>query len=324
MALPSFSIIIETENLSSAELAGLSRCLDALATQDLSPTIANEVLIVESGDVPVDVIERLRQDYPWLTFRRTEPGVDYYTAKMQGVSFTHGEVIVFCDSDCTYETSWLRNLLTPFAENQEIQVVAGETTTPILGSYGLAIAMTYIFPRFSRLQALQPSSSYFCNNVAFRRNFLVKHPIPSQLPIYRGNCVVHARSLQDQGYIIWKQPRSQATHAAPNGLSHFFWRFLLLGYDALAVCRLSYDTQISRLLQDLRACLRLSWNKATEFIGRFFSVFTEDWRYVIYLPIALPIALAALLLYFTGLVLGLLKPNAFLSADNTVQVSWES
>ncbi|PPS45648.1 glycosyltransferase family 2 protein [Chroococcidiopsis sp. TS-821] len=323
MTLPCFSIIIETENLSSAELEGLSRCLDTLANQDVSPTTANEVLIVESGDVPVDVIERLRRDYPWLTFRRAEPGIEYYAAKMQGVGFTTGDVIVFCDSDCTYRSDWLRNLLTPFAENQDIQVVAGETTTPIFNPYELAIALTYIFPRFSQLSSLQPSASYFCNNVAFRRDFLLKYPIPTQLPIYRGNCVVHARSLKTQGYTIWKQPQSQATHAAPNGLSHFFWRFLLLGYDAIAVCRLSYDAHQSQLIQDLRACLRLSWNKATEFTSRVYTVFAEDWRRIVYLPLALPIALAALVLYFTGLILGWVKPNAFLNAGDKVEVSWE-
>ena len=46
----SFSIIIETENLASADLPGLFRSLNALRSQTLSPLLANEVLMVETGD----------------------------------------------------------------------------------------------------------------------------------------------------------------------------------------------------------------------------------------------------------------------------------
>lgn len=321
--LPSFSIIIETENLSTAEIDGLFRCLKTLAEQDISPTLANEVLIVESGDVPAELIARIQSNYPWIQFRKIESDIGYYEAKMKGVALTTGEVIVLCDSDCTYEPIWLRNLLSPFANNPEIEVVAGETTTPAYGAYGIAIALTYIFPRFSRTEALAPASSYFCNNVAFRRSFLMQHPIPSELPIYRGNCTLHARNLSAQGYTIWRQPLSRATHAAPNGLVHFFWRFLLLGYDALAVERVNNSPEIKRQtvkpLQDLISCLSIDFNKFKELAKRFYTVFAEDIRRLLYLPLALPIALAALVLYFTGLVIAYFRPNYFVDSSGKVE-----
>lgn len=321
--LPSFSIIIETENLSTAEIDDLFRCLKTLAEQDISPTLANEVLIVESGDVPAELIARIQSNYPWIQFRKIESDIGYYEAKMKGVALTTGEVIVLCDSDCTYEPIWLRNLLSPFANNPEIEVVAGETTTPAYGAYGIAIALTYIFPRFSRTEALAPASSYFCNNVAFRRSFLMQHPIPSELPIYRGNCTLHARNLSAQGYTIWRQPLSRATHAAPNGLVHFFWRFLLLGYDALAVERVNNSPEIKRQtvkpLQDLISCLSIDFNKFKELAKRFYTVFAEDIRRILYLPLALPIALAALVLYFTGLVIAYFRPNYFVDSSGKVE-----
>lgn len=326
--LPSFSIIIETENLSIAELDGLLRCLKTLGEQDISPTLANEVLIVESGDVPAELIERIQTNYPWIGFRKIESDIGYYEAKMKGVALTTGEVVVLCDSDCTYETIWLRNLLSPFANNPEIQVVAGETTTPADGAYGVAIALTYIFPRFCRQEALSPASSYFCNNVAFRRSFLMQHPIPSDLPIYRGNCTIHARDLSAEGYTIWRQPLSRATHAAPNGLSHFFWRFLLLGYDALAVKRIADNPpeikrQTLKPLQDLISCLSIDFGKFKDLAKRFYTVFAEDIRRLLYLPAALPIALAALFLYFTGLVIAYFRPNYFVASSGKVEVSFE-
>ena len=326
--LPSFSIIIETENLSIAEIDGLFRCLKTLAEQNISPTLANEVLIVESGDVTAELIKRIQSNYPWIQFRKIESDIGYYEAKMKGVALTTGEVIVLCDSDCTYEPIWLSNLLSPFANNPEIQIVAGETTTPAYGAYGIAIALSYIFPRFSRTEALSPASSYFCNNVAFRRSFLMQHPIPSELPIYRGNCTIHARNLSSEGYKIWRQPLSRATHAAPNGLSHFFWRFLLLGYDALAVKRIAANLpeikrQTVKPLQDLICCLSIGFGKFKELAKRFYTVFAEDIRRLLYLPAALPIAIAALFLYFTGLVIAYFRPNYFVDSSGKVEVSFE-
>jgi hypothetical protein len=236
-------------------------------------------------------------------------------------------VIVLCDSDCVYEPIWLRNILTPLA-NPEVQVVAGETTTSASDAYGLAIALTYIFPRFSNQSSLSQASHYFCNNVAFRRNFLLNHPIPSELPIYRGNCVIHAHSLTEQGYTIWKQPQSRATHAAPNGLSHFFWRFLLLGYDAIAVSRLARRPSAPvqppiRPLQDLRDGVVIGLRKFKQVLQRLYPLLSEDPRRLIYLPLALPIGLASLLLFFVGLGLGYFRPASLLATYHKVEAGWE-
>lgn len=326
--LPSFSIIIETENLASADIEGLSACLDTLAVQDLSPENANEVLIVESGDVPIEMMEQLLSKFPWITVRKIELGISYYEAKIKGSTLTTGEIIVLCDSDCKYERNWLRSILTPFAENLEIQIVAGETTTSTTSSYDVAIALTYIFPRFTRSKAPYISSGYFCNNVAFRRNFLLCHPIPLKLSVYRGNCTVHCRALERQNYKIWRQPQARATHAVPNGLSHFFWRFLLLGYDALAVSRIISDSQLSqettiKPLQDLIACLSISLGKLKEFLYRFYTIFSEEPRLLIHLPLALPIALASLTLFFSGLVIGYFSPSYLLTKYSKIEASWE-
>ncbi|MGL5923096.1 glycosyltransferase [Chroococcidiopsis sp.] len=321
--LPSFSIIIETENLASADIKGLSTCLDTLAAQDLSPKNANEILIMESGDVPIEMMEHLQRKFPWITVRKIELGISYYEAKLKGTALTTGEIIVLCDSDCQYERSWLRSILTPFAENPEIQIVAGETTTSTTSSYDVAIALTYIFPRFTRAKVPYISSGYFCNNVAFRRDFVLCHPIPLKLPVYRGNCTVHCRDLERQNYKIWRQPQARATHAVPNGLSHFFWRFLLLGYDALAVSRIISDLQVTheitnKPLQDLISCLSIISSKLKEFVYRFYTVFSEDPRRLIHLPLAFPIAFVSLVLFFSGLVIGYFNPSSLLTKYNKV------
>lgn len=234
--LPSFSIVLETENLANADFGGLVKSIESLANQDPAPTCANEVLVIESGDTPPGLLHQLCQRYPWLKIYDVPPGTGYYEAKMLGAKLATAEIIVYYDSDCIYEPTWLRTMLRSFSlpptsQLPPPQIVAGETTTRGIGIYETAMALTYIFPQYSGQKKLTPSTQYFLNNVAFRRSFLLAYPIPTGLPLYRGNCVIHAQGLAEQGHTIWRQPLARATHAPPNGLSHFFWRFLLIGYD---------------------------------------------------------------------------------------------
>lgn len=228
--LPSFSIVVETENLATADLQGLIAAIDCLADQDPAPTAANEVLLIDSGDIPLQVKTQLQTQYPWLRIHQAPSGITYYGAKMLGAEIATGEILVYYDSDCIYEPCWLRTMLESFSR-RDIQVVAGETCTRGIGIYGTAMALAYIFPQYSGQTQLQPGSQYYLNNVAFRREFLLRHPIPTELPLYRGNCVIHAKQLTRDGVTIWRQPQARATHAPPNGWSHFYWRFLLIGYD---------------------------------------------------------------------------------------------
>ncbi len=316
----SFSIIIETENLASADLPGLFRSLDALEQQTLSPLQANEVLMVETGDVPPSLLDTIRAQYPWVSIQRIDAGLEYYQAKMRGIELTTGEAVVLCDSDCVYNEQWLAAMLTPFASN-DVQMVAGETSLDITGPYGLAMALTYIFPRYSRRDQLQPTGGYFCNNVVFRRQLIAQFPIPGELPLYRGNCVIHAHQLATHRYQIWQQPQAQALHAPPNGFSHFISRFLMLGYDALCVSRLAADPMARvnpnqatpmRPLRDLAVGGMLLANQLKTFVQRLGLVLQEDLRYALYLPLALPISLAAIALYGVGLALAYLRPAYWL------------
>ncbi|MEM9089757.1 MAG: glycosyltransferase [Cyanobacteria bacterium P01_F01_bin.53] len=327
----SFSIIIETENLASADLDGLFHSLDALEKQTLSPRQANEVLMVETGDVPEDILSAIRERYSWVNIRRIEAGLEYYQAKMRGIGLTTGEVVVLCDSDCVYNGEWLEAVLLPFAK-PGVKMLAGETSLKITGPYSLAMAIAYIFPRFSRRDELQSVGHYFCNNVAFKRDLIAQFPIPGELPMYRGNCVIHAHRLTASRNVIWQQPKAQATHAPPNGLRHFVSRFFMLGYDALSISRCVANPSMPLVsdhpapvspLSDLRKVAGLMSYQIKTFIKRIGSVLLEDIRYVLYLPVALPIALAALTLYTVGLGLSYVRPRYWLDNRDTLEALLE-
>jgi GT2 family glycosyltransferase len=319
--LPTFSLILETENLSVADLDGLTLCLQSLAAQDYPVEQAREVLVGDSGDVPQEMLNELREGYPWITFFKIDPEAGYYRAKMDGLARATGDVIVFCDSDCIYERDWLSSLLSPFARDPRVEVVAGETTTPADGLYGVALAVTYLFPRFTRRKELYPSSGYHCNNVAFRRELLEREPIPAKLPLFRGNCVVHARRLRRQGTTIWKQPAARATHALPEGITHFFWRYLLLGHDALAIANLSSSGVEGKRgkARHLLAALMVVLGKIKEAAQKSWAVLREEPRRAVQFVIALPITLGALLLFLVGLVIALVRPSYLLARQHRME-----
>ncbi len=303
--LPSFSLIVETENLLNADIEGLSCSLTSLVQQTLSPENANEVLLLDSGDAPPHLLSQLCDRYPWIKVYAVPESAGYYQAKMIGAKAATGEIVVYCDSDCIYEPSWLENLLRPFADNPEIPIVAGETMTRGVGIYNTAMVMAYIFPPFSGETNLAPDTQYFLNNVAFRRDFLLKHPIPTQLPLYRGNCAIHAAHLTSGS--IERQPQAKATHAPPSSLSHFFWRFLLIGHDYY------WQTRLNRENPPQNGNGNPSMNKANIFYDRLRCAIAWDIRHLFFLPLALPVAFCAVFLVAGGYFLTTLKPKALLT-----------
>ena len=311
---PSFSILLETENLAAVDESALDQCLASLAEQDLPPSRANEVLVLDSGEAPPAVLEGLRERYPWVDVVPVGAESDYYDAKLRGAEAATGEVLVLCDSDCSYDPGWLAGLLSPFAESDGVEIVTGETTTEASGPFGVAMALAYLFPRPSGDRDMSRASSYDTNNVAIRRELLLSHPFPTRLPMYRGNHVIQARALLREGHAIWRQPEARATHPVPEGASYFFWRFLLLGDEAFTIARFSRPSagRAVRPFRDAILCAAIAGGRVKQLVLRAPSVFSEDRRRLALLPLAAPIAAAATVLYWTGLLLSYLRPGFLL------------
>lgn len=323
---PTFSIVFETENLATVELNNIYRSLSSLARQVISPETANEFLIIDSGDTPEEVLESLCLSYPWITIKKI-PKIDYYEAKMAGASLVTGEVVIFCDSDCEYEPSWLIEILNTFNHDENINVVAGETSTLIRNPYELAIAIHYFFPRYSYYNKLYQSHYYFLNSVAFRRDFLGKNPIPTNIPLYRGNCGIHSYFLsQLKGHSIWRNPRARAIHEPPT-ISFAFWRYLLMGRDhvikgyvkqyVLETNDLSFQyllTQPSFTLWDkLYGITKSAININPIKINKIMHVLAMDPYQLLFLPISIIIALCFELIYTAGRIVTYLRPNFVLN-----------
>lgn len=323
MTSKTFSIILETENLETSNILGLTRSIAILNHQIPSPELANEVFLIDSGNTPKTLLTQLQITYPWLTVKIAPEGTSYYESKMLGAQWSTGELVVYYDSDCIYDRHWLSSLLESFS-SPEIQVVSGETTTDGVGIYGTAMALCYIFPQYSNdvisaEKPLFPSSQYFLNNVAFRRSFLLENPIPTTLPLYRGNCVIHAQHLMESGYTIWRQPKARSLHAPPNGFKHFVTRFLLIGHDLYWQKKLIKKRSTIQLTHQEKILAQGSddpsisdRSKLSIGLDRISKMINRDRRHAFFLPLCLPIVIIAVVLIVIGYQITLRRPHYLL------------
>ncbi len=231
---PTFSIVIETDNLAVVDLDELFGCLDSLAAQGDILHEADGIFVADAGVVPEAVLATLRERYPWVTVLRVDAGGTYIELKLAGALETQSEVIVFCDGDVRYEPGWLEALLEGFRLRPDADVIAGETSTPITGPYSLAYALTFNFPRFTNEAELAPSTTYWANNVAVRRSIMAATPLPDPSEMYRGQNLVHTMRIRRNSGLVIRQPKAKAWHAVI-GPSDIVPRYYRLGRDATAV-----------------------------------------------------------------------------------------
>ncbi len=307
--LPSFSIVVETENLAMTDIAGLEESLDSLAAQLPSPAQANEVIVIESGDVPTALLDRLTAKYPWIQLVRGAGDLSYEGAKIEGAKRATGEIVLYADSDCLYEPGWIRSLLAPFAAYSDLCVLAGETGIRGDNPYALAIGLTFFFDGHTGRKDLYQMPTYYFNNVAFRRRYLLENPPPLGGASYRGGIVLHITELCKKGCAIWWQPRARAHHAPPKGLVTWFWRYLLIGGDNVLIRRAMMDRW-----QTSKRTVRVSrWTKLKRRLKA--NVVRRPIR-ALYLPLALPIAAVSMALVYAGDYITRVKPDYLLDRFN--------
>jgi glycosyltransferase involved in cell wall biosynthesis len=302
----SVSILVETANLSSAELDNLSACLRSLARQTHPIESVREVVVLQAAGDSAEAVAAICSQFPWVTLRSVPRGTGYGDVKALSGSHGDSEIIVLCDADCLYEPTWLELMLKPFGEREDVQIVSGETTTPIDGPYGLAISLTFVFPRFSHEHELAPALWYWANNVAVRRSLFEQIPLPAHLPLYRGQNVVHANLLREAQQKIWRQPRARAHHQLPLP-SELISRYVLFGDDMVTLARLVDDRSGRYYRRGMEPGAR-PIGRARHFAQRARSVLVEQPRRVFYLPLAAPVMIVCVGAYIAGMVRASLRP----------------
>lgn len=308
---PSFSIVIETENLDT-DHQSLLNCLDSLKSQDFSIEKANDILLVSNTLSSHNSLKIFKEKYPFLSIIESDEFINYYDQKMFGTERITGDIIVFADSDCIYEPSWLQNLLIPFIQDVDIKIVAGATKTSAYNIYSVAIAII-MFSRYPRRTNLYPVVKYYPNNVAMLRSIFLDNKYSKRLPYHRLQIVLHSLDLLQRGYTIWKQPKARAVHAIPSTVDAFFWRFIMLGSDFMHYIRVidkkEKEFLTKRNLKTHSNIFQSIYRRMKIRINNISALLLENPKNSLYLPFTVPIIFSSRILIITGLFISYFNPN---------------
>lgn len=305
MAL-SFSIVVETSNLRLAHVHRLRRALASIAEQEPSPSDAEQVVLLEDGGLPPELLADLRATYPWLTTKRIPAGLGYGDQKALSTALSPSDIVVLADPDCVYEPGWLLAILEAFTVDPSAGAVAGETTLAVTGPFTLAAALFHFFPRFSMETELAPARGFYMNNVAFRRAVIRDHPIPLGLPVRGGQNVIYARLLDRAGVAIRRQPRARALHAPPESLGMAIRVLFWAGRDTSRFQRLAPPCEPFSGDYEPYGAPRGRLGKVA---GRLRSLARQEPARLAWLPVALPIVGLVWTSFFAGRLVERLSPG---------------
>lgn len=299
---PSFSIIVETENLMLADMNCLRTALDSLEQQEYSIHNAARVFVQDSGNVSDHVLQQLKIDFPWISLVAIPHDQGHYEAKMICLEKIQTDIVIFCDSDCVLQPGWLQNLLQPFLLDPTIAVVGGETQMEPTDPFSLAMVLTHVFSLYSKNEDLFTADFYYANNVAFRTVVLRENAIPCDLPLFRGNCTLHARKLIKSRIKIWRQPLSRAVHAVPESWGEFSRRFISMGRDSLQVSQMTAASDDMKRSWPRATASAIIASKVAETFRRSWQIRTRDPQPLHRMFFAKPIVLLALMFFSFGAI----------------------
>lgn len=242
---PVFSITVEWENASYAELERTRRMLRELRGQLIALNALRQsahIFFVYDRDIidsalVQDVIdtEFNPETVPAMTRLIPTEGLRYYEQKNFGAAQADVDINIFLDCDVIPEAGWLSAILEAF-KNPDVSVVAGRTYIDARTFYSRAVALFWFFALRDQAEDLVPANSFHANNVGFRAPIFATHPFPD-LPTFRGQCVVLAAELRADGIGLYSQRRARVSHPAPLGLRTFVGRALHNGHDEVLVER---------------------------------------------------------------------------------------
>lgn len=240
---PSFSVVIEWENILHAESQRSNKMLQQLCKQliEVSPNSCSkpEIIIVynpeESEGFRIEQLtkEQLAPCNSMIELKIIPaPGLHYYELKNCGAKHSSSDIIIFLDSDVIPEDRWLASLLESF-QCLEVCIVGGHTYVPAENLYKKAYGLIHLDHSDHIQDGELLEREYFAaNNVAFRRKIFESCPFPDSAHI-RSRHTVMVDKLHSRGFKIFYQPKSRTSHDIPNGLRHFIKRAISDGHDHL-------------------------------------------------------------------------------------------
>lgn len=238
--IPSFSLVIEWENVLHVEFSRATKMLSIVSEQmmELSQSMSfkPELIISYNPDeIKKEQVEKIVDKYLSKCKTRIDlkiipgRGLHYYELKNNASSYCTKEIIIFLDSDIIPEDNWLINLLAPF-QNKEISVVGGHTYINSESFYERSFALYWHFPlQLEYLDHVCEKETFVANNMAIRRKVFENFHFPISTQ-FRGQCVTLSEILWRNRIMIYRTPFAKGNHPAPK-FKRFFLEALCEGYD---------------------------------------------------------------------------------------------
>jgi GT2 family glycosyltransferase len=157
--MPRFSVIVPAYNSEGT----IEQCLGALAGQSLQKD-EYEVIVVDDGstDGTADIIKRFPVRYIY------QPNAGPAAARNRGAREAQGEIILFTDSDCVPESTWVEEMARPF-EDAGVSAVKGAYRTS-QKSLTARFAQVEFEERFEMLKRAESIDMVDTYSAAFRRD----------------------------------------------------------------------------------------------------------------------------------------------------------
>lgn len=247
---PCVSVVIETVTLRESDghalLPDLCRTIDAVLTQDF-PADRREVLVVLDHDVDARDQETLRRRYPAVRVVHAD-AVNYFAAKNAGAAQARGAIVTLVDGDCVPDRKWLAAHVARIEAGAD--VVAGRTRY----SGGSIGARLWSVPDFGNVtgDAKGQSTGFNLNNVSFRREVLLAHPLNAGI-LRDGGCYLLYHTLRRRGYHIAYEAGANVSHGFDVEGLGFAKKHFGRGFDGVSV----YQRDDEGVLRGTRLVKRL-------------------------------------------------------------------
>ncbi len=230
----SISVVIETitgDDYAPRPVADeLQGSIEAILRQTYPRELIETIVVFDERFDRRDAEELLRR-HPSVKLVES-PEHNYFAAKNAGAQAAGGSLVVLLDGDCEPAADWLEMLASRFEPG--VDAVAGRTryTGNSLG------ARTFSVSDFSNVVGDETgaASGFNLNNVAFRREVLLAHPLDARIR-RNGGCYLLFHQLRAAGARILYEPRATVRHGLDIRGFGFVKKHFERGFDGVSVYR---------------------------------------------------------------------------------------
>ncbi len=216
----------------------------ASMADDLAPTLLGlqrqtypadliEAIVVLDPEVPAAAAEAVRRRFGFVRFVAS-PVANYFAAKNAGAHAARGSVVALLDGDCVPDAAWVERLVSRLEPG--IAAVGGRTRYAAV----TPLANTLAVPDFGYVGADESdaASGFNVNNVAFRREVLLDHPLDGRLR-RNGGCYFLYHQLRAAGERVAYEDGAIVSHGVGDirGME-FVRKHFNRGFDGVSVYRL--------------------------------------------------------------------------------------